>query len=446
MFAICCSLASSFTMPTSVLRPRGGTRAAADPHLAAADAPPPAVEVYTTTGCSYCSRAKRFLKSYSLPFEERDVGASESERRDLTERTGSATLPQIFISGELIGGCDELLAAHSEGTLEPRLAAAGLEMAQVAEAEADEPTDAAEPLPSLAVAGGVLNPPTGDGEGADAAETAATLQRCMLELMDEFVSDRGVQYGALRGSAQFAQFLKTAGELGGLPADALDASTPEPSRKAFWINLYNCLVMHGTVAVGTPADAAARSEFFSGRSGVAYTVAGCRLSLDDIEHGVLRCNTPTIGAAAPLFGADDARRRFCLAPPTDPRLHFALNCGAKSCPPIKLYDAGNLEEGLNLASRAFVESDVRVELGGGGEGGGGEGGGGEGGGGVTLSKILMWYGADFGADEAAVLRRLQTFVPVGGELHDGLGALLALPSEQLRVTYREYDWGSNSAS
>lgn len=432
MLAICCSLVPSFMMPTNALRPRGGTRAVDRPQLAAADAPP-AVEVYTTTGCSYCSRAKRFLKSYSLPFEERDVSASESERRDLMERTGSAKLPQIFISGELIGGCDELLAAHSEGTLEPRLAAAGLEMVlQAAEAEAEETTGANEPLPSLAVAGGVLNPPTGDSDSGGAAETAATLQRCMLELMDEFVSDRGVRYGALRGSAQFAQFLATAGELGGLPADALDGSAPEPARKAFWINLYNCLVMHGTVAVGTPADAAARSQFFSGRSGVAYTVAGCRLSLDDIEHGVLRCNTPPPGATAPLFGEDDARRRFCLAPPTDPRLHFALNCGAKSCPPIKLYDAANLEEGLDLASRAFVESDVSVELGG--EGGG-----------VTLSKILMWYGADFGAGEAAVLRRLQTFVPEGGELHDGLGALLALPPEQLRVTYREYDWGSNSA-
>ena len=428
------SLIASYTMPPYTLRPRGGSRAAAaHPRLTAADAPP-GVEVYTTTGCAYCSRAKRFLKSYSLPFEERDVSTSESERRDLVQRTGSATLPQIFISGELIGGCDELLAAHSEGTLEPRLAAVGLEMVQVDEAEAEETTDAGEPLPSLAVAGGVLNPPTGVGADTDAAETAATLQRCMLELMDEFVTERGVRYGALRGSTQFAQFLVTAGELAGLPADALDSGAPEPLRKAFWINLYNCLVMHGTVAVGTPADAAARSEFFSGRSGVAYTVAGCRLSLDDIEHGVLRCDTTPPGGAAPPFGADDARRRFCLAPPIDPRLHFALNCGAKSCPPIKLYDAANLEEGLDLAARAFVESDVRVELGGG-----------AGGGGVTLSKILMWYGADFGDDEAAVLRRLQTFVPEGGTLHDGLGALLALPSEQRRVTYREYDWGSNSA-
>ncbi len=86
--------------------------------------------------------------------------------------------------------------------------------------------------------------------------------------------------------------------------------------------------MHGTTVAGSPKDGPARKAFFSGASGVAYRVAGCRLTLDDIEHGILRCNTPPPGAEAPPFGEGDARLALCLAPPTDPRLHFALNCGA----------------------------------------------------------------------------------------------------------------------
>lgn len=47
--------------------------------------------------------------------------------------------------------------------------------------------------------------------------------------------------------------------------------------------------------------------------------------------------------------------------PLDPRIHFALVCGAKSCPPIKLYSAATLEEGLSAAADTFCASDVEVD-------------------------------------------------------------------------------------
>jgi hypothetical protein len=45
----------------------------------------------------------------------------------------------------------------------------------------------------------------------------------------------------------------------------------------------------------------------------------------------------------------------------DPRIHFALVCGAKSCPPIKLYSASTLEEGLQGAAEAFCADDVVID-------------------------------------------------------------------------------------
>ena len=65
---------------------------------------------------------------------------------------------------------------------------------------------------------------------------------------------------------------------------------------------------------------------------------------------------------------------------------------------------------------------------------------------VSVSKILDWYGADFGADEAAVLGRLQGFLPAESAQYAALDEALRRPAGELRVTYREYDWGGNDAT
>lgn len=80
---------------------------------------------------------------------------------------------------------------------------------------------------------------------------------------------------------------------------------------------------------------------------------------DDIEHGILRSNAvapASIGAllklpflAHPQFKKGDPRRGYAVSP-LDPRIHFALVCGAKSCPPIKLYTPDNLDEGLQVGA------------------------------------------------------------------------------------------------
>merc|ERR1719163_1437312 len=125
-------------------------------------------------------------------------------------------------------------------------------------------------------------------------------------------------------------------------------------------------VLHGGVAVPPgPADADARGPFFSGASGVRYCIGGLALSLDDIEHGILR-GSPRGDARA--FGADErerdaAAKRALVVPKAHvaPRIPFALNCGARSCPPIKLYTGDNLEQALALAAAAFCETEVAVD-------------------------------------------------------------------------------------
>ena len=69
-------------------------------------------------------------------------------------------------------------------------------------------------------------------------------------------------------------------------------------------------------------------------SNYAYNVGGLLFTLDEIEHGVLRCNRGHPKDQKPMFSDEEARESLALNS-LDPRIHFALNCGATSCPPIR---------------------------------------------------------------------------------------------------------------
>ncbi|MBX9633818.1 MAG: glutaredoxin 3 [Magnetospirillum sp.] len=79
------------------------------------------IEIYTTPTCPYCLRAKRLLDQKGVAFREIDVSAGG--RDAMTQRAGGRTsVPQIFINGEHIGGCDDLHALDAAGGLDAKLA------------------------------------------------------------------------------------------------------------------------------------------------------------------------------------------------------------------------------------------------------------------------------------------------------------------------------------
>ena len=83
---------------------------------------PADVVVYTTTYCPYCTRAKMHLTKKGVPFKEIDVSDDPEKRRWLMETTKQRTVPQIFVNGKPIGGCDDMLALDRRGGLDPLLA------------------------------------------------------------------------------------------------------------------------------------------------------------------------------------------------------------------------------------------------------------------------------------------------------------------------------------
>lgn len=82
------------------------------------------VEVYVTTYCPYCVRAKELLKRKGVTFTEIDVTNDDAARDALVQKAdGRRTVPQIFINGVGIGGSDDLHALEREGKLDAMLAA-----------------------------------------------------------------------------------------------------------------------------------------------------------------------------------------------------------------------------------------------------------------------------------------------------------------------------------
>jgi hypothetical protein len=255
----------------------------------------------------------------------------------------------------------------------------------------------------------LLNDPVHLG-AVEAGPAAERLQGAMLAALGAHTDHGGrVDYARLEASAQFAAATEAARALGGARLDALAG---RGDRLAFWLNVYNALVLHGIVRLGVRTSVLRVWNFF-GR--VSYRVGGLTFSLDDIEHGLLRGNRRR--ALPPLrpFGARDPRLALAVTPP-DPRYHCAVTCGAASCPPVGVYRADAVDAQLDLAARTFVNQEVALA-----------------GRRVLCSRLFKWYREDFeaaGGLGAFLLRHLDEG-PVRAALAAG-----ATPCEG----FRPYRW------
>ena len=281
-----------------------------------------------------------------------------------------------------------------------------------------------------------------------AGEVAEALRGRVERLYARYLAPGGgsVDYSGLAGSSEFREYCDAAAELQAVDLAGLESL---PDRIAFWVNVYNALIVHGTALRGAPGTTPERLSFFSG---LKYEIGGLVFSCDDVEHGVLRGNAPSPAAPGQLLGGllrlegghplfripflnaphfkrpDDPRRALAVRPEeVDPRIHFALNCGARSCPPIRVYSAASLEEGLAAAASAFCEGEVEVD---------------EATGAVSLSKIFQWYGRDFAPDERGCLLAIAKFLPAARA--EALRRTVRREGGA-RVRFRAYDWTSNGA-
>ncbi|CAE7552559.1 grxC [Symbiodinium natans] len=281
---------------------------------------------------------------------------------------------------------------------------------------------------NLAAAPGAPEP--GPALGGSASELVALLRQVMLQLLEDFFdpASNDVDYVAMCASSQWSLFRALAAEIGEPRLRPELEALGEADRKAFFINLYNAMTFHGVTTFGRREGWWYLYCFFI-TPAVSYRVAGTQMSLDDIEHGILRARNGYFKDPE-----QELQRRLRMEA-VDPRIHMALNCGAKGCPAVAVYTGGdNLDAELDSAVAGFVAADANVR--------------------VTqeasgirldLSEIFKMYLEDFvgaatGKDSERALARW--LLPFASEDQRPLLSK-AVEGAPIRLQWIPYDWATN---
>jgi len=268
------------------------------------------------------------------------------------------------------------------------------------------------PAPIVLNAGDL--PKTSSEQSIDIALTLA-----MADLKANFIdSEIGiVQYRAIRDSEAFERYKDLTRRLRSFDLRSLK---DRGQRLAFWINIYNTAVIHGVIELGLEQSVKEFPRFFDR---MVYEIGEFRFSLNDMEHGILRGNRRPPYRLLKPFRKKDPRLGFGVIP-LDPRIHFALVCGARSCPPIGFYEAEKIDFQLQLAAMSFINSpQVRIlreeET-------------------MLISKIFKWYRADFGGSKEGLIDTIHSYLDEGENK-----SFLQQNRDRIRIQYQPYDWNLN---
>ena len=215
-----------------------------------------------------------------------------------------------------------------------------------------------------------------------------------------------------------------ASALAGVASDTLAAALDtDGARVAFWTNVYNAATQRALAE--DPGQYDSRRAFFSTS---LVTVAGRELSLDEIEHGILRRSHSvfTLGLVRTPGPFRDDYIDTHAPDERDPRIHFALNCAADSCPPIAAYTREEIDAQLDLATRGYLDQHVEYD-----PDARGRFGGLRDGGRALVPRVMLWFRGDFGGRHGVVeMLRRRDQVP---------------PGVDPRLSYREWDWSFDPA-
>ncbi len=189
-------------------------------------------------------------------------------------------------------------------------------------------------------------------------------------------------------------------------SELINSLKDDDDKKAFWINLYNAYTNYSLHK--NPDQYESRNRFFKNKN---IEVAGKKFSLDKIEHGLLRKSKIkwSLGYLNKLFpGKTEKQLRVSKL---DYRIHFALNCGAKSCPPIAFYNPENLAAQLDIATTTYLSGeavyDKETNI-------------------LLLPALISWFRRDFGGKKNVVALLKQK-------------GIIDAPL-QPKITFKKYDW------
>ena len=188
--------------------------------------------------------------------------------------------------------------------------------------------------------------------------------------------------------------------------DLQAALDTDQKRLAFWVNIYNAYIQ--VILKDNPELYNDRGSFFKNEQ---IPIAGDTISFAKIEHGIIRKSQWEYGLGRIRKWFPNKLERKLRVEKRDYRIHFALNCGAKDCPPVAIYEWERLDEQFEKGtkkylSRTTVYDSSKKE--------------------VAVTSLFSWFRGDFGGKSGVkkILRNLE-LVPT---------------TKDIDISYKNYDW------
>ena len=247
-------------------------------------------------------------------------------------------------------------------------------------------------------------------DATNQTEGTRDLEDSSTQTIDRPVSEMGLQ----EASENFLLTLKRGGntdayaeKFAGVPLETLSSTiNTDDERKAFYINLYNAYIQR--ILNESPSLYDDRKTFFGEDR---FTLAGKKISFDRLEHGIIRASTLKLSAGylKEIFPGD--YEKALRTQEVDPRIHFAVNCGAKDCPPVHILSPADVNAELDQMSKDYLNEwttyDAAADT-------------------VATTSLMSWFRGDFGGKDGAV-QMLREY-----------GALPAGAEPELK--FKPYDW------
>jgi len=242
---------------------------------------------------------------------------------------------------------------------------------------------------SVMPAWALVNSATPDSVGPDYS--------LLTQVLRDHVKDGAVNYKAIKTDKRFADFI-----------DILKKTDPNSispkNRLAFWINTYNAFVLKVVVDQYPIKSIMSKTAYALGKSNFQkklVTINGMAYSLNDVENNIIR-------------------------PMGDPRIHFAINCAAKSCPPLRseAFEVGRLGEQMDEQTSGFINNPAmnsfdfaKKE--------------------ALVSKIFDWFQEDFKKYSTGVPEFISRYLP------PEQGKQLVAAGKAFKIKHNDYNWDLN---
>ena len=179
----------------------------------------------------------------------------------------------------------------------------------------------------------------------------------------------------------------------------------DQQKLAFWVNLYNGYIQ--VILAEHPEKYDDRGEFFKAEQ---IPIAGRLISFAKIEHGIIRKSQWELGLGYFRKWFPDKFERKLRVDERDYRIHFALNCGAKDCPPVAIYQVSRLHEQFDRGTEMYLKktSDYDEEK--------NE---------VAVTSLFSWFRGDFGSK---------------GGIKKILKEQGIISNTDVEINHKNYDW------